>query len=81
MTMRIMRPPSPARSRGRRRGRDSQQITLFAEVPLILPIQTPGWQELPNEIRASVTSLLTQLLLDHARANGAVSPGETDHDL
>jgi len=49
--------------------------------PLILPIQTPVWQELPNEIRASVTSLLTQLLLDHARANGAVSPGETDHDL
>ena len=62
-------------------GGDPQQIDLFAEVPLILPIQTPGWQELPNEIRASVTSLLTQLLLDHARANGAVSPGETHHDL
>jgi hypothetical protein len=48
---------------------------------LILPIQTPVWQELPNEIRTSLTSLLTRLLLDHAQASGAVSPTEINHDL
>jgi hypothetical protein len=49
--------------------------------PLILPIQTPVWQELPNEIGTSLTSLLTRLLLDHAQASGAVSPTEINHDL
>jgi hypothetical protein len=83
MTMRILaRPsPTPAQSRRRRPSGDPQQIDLFAEVPLILPIQTPVWQELPNEIRTSLTSLLARLLLDHAQASGAVSPTEINHDL
>jgi hypothetical protein len=83
MTMRILARPSPTPAQGRRRGLsgDPQQIDLFAEVPLILPIQTPLWQELPNEIRTSLTRLLARLLLDHAQASSAVSPTEIDHDL
>jgi len=83
MTTRILARPSPipTQSRRRRPSGDPQQIDLFAEVPLILPIQTPLWQELPNEIRTSLTSLLTRLLLDYAQASGGVSSTEINHDL
>jgi hypothetical protein len=82
MTKRILaRPsPTPAQIRGRQPNGDPQQIDLFAEVPPISPMPTPMWQELPKEIRASLTNLLTQLLLDHTQS-GMVSPAEIKHDV
>jgi hypothetical protein len=41
--------------------RISHQIDFFAEKP-----QTPVWHALPMEIRAALTDLITQLILDHA---------------
>ncbi len=83
MTKRILARPSPtwAQSRRRRPSGDPQQIDLFADVPPISAMQTPVWQELPQEIRTSVTDLLTRLLLDHTQGSKIASPTEIDHDL
>jgi hypothetical protein len=83
MTKRILsRPsPTPAQNRRCRPSGDLQQIDLFGDVSPISPMQTPAWQELPKEIRTSLTSLLARLLLDHAQASSAVSPTEINYDL
>ncbi|ANW05857.1 hypothetical protein [Bradyrhizobium icense] len=44
-------------------------------------IDAPAWPELPAEARAALTTLMTQLILDHA-ATTAISPAkEVDHNL
>jgi hypothetical protein len=75
MTKRKLSRPSPiaAQSRRRRASGDAQQIDLFSDASPTSPMQTPAWQELPKEIRTSLTSLLARLLLDHAQASSAVS--------
>ncbi len=83
MTRQILARPSPTRAprRKRRPSGDLQQIDLFAEVLPISAMQTPVWQELPKEVRRSLTGLLTRLLLDHTQVSRNVSPTEISHDL
>jgi hypothetical protein len=42
-----------------------QQIDLFGEEPQTIG-DMPAWSGLPTEIRAALTALMTQLILDHA---------------
>jgi len=41
----------------------------------------PAWPELPAEARAALTSLMTQLILDHAATAATPRAKEVDHDL
>jgi hypothetical protein len=41
----------------------------------------PAWPELPAEARAVLTSLMTQLNLDHAATTATPSAKEVGHDL
>jgi hypothetical protein len=41
----------------------------------------PAWPELPAEARAALTSLMTQLILDHAATTATPRAKEIDHDL
>jgi hypothetical protein len=41
----------------------------------------PAWEELPAEARAALTSLMTQLILDHAATTATPCAKEVDHDL
>jgi hypothetical protein len=44
-------------------------------------IGAPAWPELPAEARAALTSLMTQLILDHAAMTATPPAKEVDHDL
>jgi hypothetical protein len=44
-------------------------------------IGAPAWPELPLEARAALTSLMTQLILDHAGKTATPPARETGHDL
>jgi hypothetical protein len=44
-------------------------------------IGAPAWTELPLEARAALTSLMTQLFLDHAGKTATPPAKETGHDL
>jgi hypothetical protein len=47
-------------------------------------IGTPAWSELPAKARAALTSLMTQLILDHAATTATTSMAsakEVSHDL
>jgi hypothetical protein len=41
----------------------------------------PAWLELPAEARAALTSLMTQLILDHAARTETPPAKEIGHDL
>jgi delta 1-pyrroline-5-carboxylate dehydrogenase len=41
----------------------------------------PAWQELPSEARSMLTSLIAQLILDHAGKTLAAPAREAGHDL
>jgi hypothetical protein len=41
----------------------------------------PAWPELPAEAREALTSLMTQLILDHAATTGTPRAKEVGHDL
>jgi hypothetical protein len=41
----------------------------------------PAWPELSAEARAALTSLMTQLILDHAATTATPRAKEVDHDL
>ena len=41
----------------------------------------PAWSELPAEARATLMSLMTQLILDHAATTATPRAKEVDHDL
>ena len=65
-----------------RRSRPQHQKDLFGSGLSNTAIGAPAWSELPAEARAALTSLMTQLILDHA-ATTATTPRakEVDHDL
>ncbi|MET4457528.1 MULTISPECIES: hypothetical protein [Bradyrhizobium] len=44
-------------------------------------IGAPAWPELPAEARAALTSLMTQLILDHAAMTATPPAKGVDHDL
>jgi hypothetical protein len=70
--------PSQSRRRLTRRS-VPQQIDLFAENALVTAI-APTWSRLPLETQATLTSLMTRLILDHADKRRIASMGD-GHDL
>ena len=67
--------------RRNRQPRPQQQMDLFGSVLLNGAIGAPAWSELPAEARAALTSLMTQLILDHAAATATPRAKEVGHDL
>jgi hypothetical protein len=43
--------------------------------------RAPAWPELPAEARAALTSLMTQLILNHAATTEMAPAKEVSHDL
>jgi len=64
-----------------RRSRPQQQMDLFGSGLSNGAIGAPAWPELPAEARAALTSLMTQLILDHAAMTAPPPAKEVDHDL
>ncbi|MGY4182983.1 hypothetical protein ACVIHH_008274 [Bradyrhizobium sp. USDA 4518] len=58
-----------------------QQMDLFGSGLSHGAIGAPAWPELPAEARAALTSLMTQLILDHAATVAMPPAKEADHDL
>ena len=58
-----------------------QQMDLFGSDPSNGAIGAPAWPELPAEARAALTSLMTQLILDHAATTATPRAKEVGHDL
>ena len=67
--------------RHNRRSRPQHQIDLFGSGLSNGAIGAPAWPELPAEARAALTSLMTQLILDHAAMTAPPPAKEVDHDL
>jgi hypothetical protein len=44
-------------------------------------VGTPGWPELPAEVRVILMSLMTQLILGHAATTTTPRPEEVSYDL
>jgi hypothetical protein len=53
---------------------------LFAAEPQEAISDMPKWSGLPTEVQAALTSLITQLLLEHASKNRIGSTTEVGHD-
>ncbi|MGH6681598.1 MAG: hypothetical protein ACREDL_22295 [Bradyrhizobium sp.] len=67
-----------------RQPRPQQQIDLFGGGLSGGAIGAPAWSELPAEAQAALTSLMTQLILDHAATTATTamaSAKEVSHDL
>ena len=58
-----------------------QQMDLFGSGLLNSAIGAPAWSELPAEVRAALTNLMTQLILDHAAATATPRAKGVGHDL
>ncbi|MBV8698153.1 hypothetical protein [Bradyrhizobium sp.] len=69
------------RYRHNQKPRLQQQINLFGSGLLNSAIGAPAWLELPAEARATLTSLITQLILNHAAATATPRAKEVGHDL
>ena len=67
--------------RHNRRSRPQQQMDLFGSGLSNGAIGAPAWPELPAEARAALTSLMTQLILDHAATTATPPAKEAGHDL
>jgi hypothetical protein len=67
--------------RHNRRSRPPRQMDLFGSGLSSDAIGAPAWPELPAEVRAALTSLMTQLILDHAAMMGTPPAKEAGHDL
>ena len=67
--------------KGYRHNRRSRQQHLFGSGLSNDATGAPAWPELPAEARAALTSLMTQLILDHAAATATPRAKEVDHDL
>ena len=62
--------------KGYRHNRQPQpQMDLFGSGLSNDATGAPAWPELPAEARAALTSLMTQLILDHAAATDAAREG------
>ena len=61
--------------------RPQQQMDLFGSGLSNGAIGAPAWPELPAEARAALTSLMTQLILDHAATTATPRAKEVGHDL
>lgn len=58
-----------------------QQMDLFGSGPSSGATGAPTWSELPAEAQAALTSLMTQLILDHAATTATPRAKEVGHDL
>ncbi|MVT55949.1 hypothetical protein GPL17_36850 [Bradyrhizobium yuanmingense] len=58
-----------------------QQMDLFGSGRSNGAIGAPTWLDLPAEVRAALTSLITQLIPDHAAMTATPPAKEVDHDL
>jgi hypothetical protein len=67
--------------RHNRRPRPQYQIDLFRSGLSNDASGAPAWPELPAEARAALTSLMMQLILDHAATTATPRAKEIDHDL
>ena len=67
--------------RHHRQPRPQQQMDLFGTDLSNGAIGAPAWPELPAEARAALTSLMTQLMLDHAATMATPPAKEVGHDL
>ena len=67
--------------RHNRRPRLQRQMDLFGSGLSNGAIGAPAWPELPAEARAVLTSLMTQLILDHAATTATPRAKEVSHDL
>ena len=67
--------------RHNRQPRPQQQMDLFGSGLSNGAIGAPAWPELPAEARAALTSLMTQLILDHAATTATPPAKEVGHDL
>ena len=67
--------------RHHRQLRPQHQIDLFGSGLSNDATGAPAWPELPAEVRAALTSLMTQLILDHAAMTAPPPAKEVDHDL
>ena len=61
--------------------RPQQQMDLFGSGLSNTAIGAPAWSELPAEARAALTSLMTQLILDHAATTATPRTKEVGDDL
>ena len=67
--------------RHNRRLRPQQQMDLFGSGLSNGAKGAPAWPELPAEARATLMSLMTQLILDHAATTATPRAKEVSHDL
>jgi hypothetical protein len=67
--------------RPNRRPRPQHQIDLFRSGLSNDASGAPAWLELPAEARAALTSLMMQLILDHAATTATPRAKEVSHDL
>jgi hypothetical protein len=58
-----------------------QQMDLFGSGLSNGTMGAPAWPELPAEARATLMSLMTQLILDHAATTATPLAKEVSHDL
>jgi hypothetical protein len=61
--------------------RPQHQIDLFGSGLSNDASGAPAWPELPAEVRAALTSLMTQLMLDHVATTATPRAKEVNHDL
>jgi len=67
--------------RHNRQPRSQQQMDLFGNGVSNGAVGAPAWSELPAEARAALTSLMMQLILDHAAMTATLRAKEVGHDL
>jgi hypothetical protein len=58
-----------------------RQMDLFRAATVDSAVDAPAWQELPAEAQSMLTSLIAQLILDHAGKTEAAPAREAGHDL
>jgi hypothetical protein len=72
----------PALTRRRNRRLGPHQMDLFGSGATERRLGAPAWRELPREAQDALTGLMTQLLLEHAKARASAPAAmEAGHDL
>jgi hypothetical protein len=75
------RPPAHRSRNMQVRRRKAAQMDLFARGQSSGVIGAPGWPELPAEVQGTLTSLMAQLILEHADKSEMTVMTEAGHDL